>query len=118
MSERQLVCISCPMGCRMTVKIESGAVVSVTGNTCKRGETYAKDECIAPKRTVTTLVRVEGRQEPLPVKTSSPVPKESIMAVVAEAQKVLAKAPVAIGDVLVSGVAGTDADLVATDIVK
>ena len=117
MSERQLVCISCPVGCRLSVTIENGEVAKVTGNTCPRGVAYAKDECIDPKRTVTTLVRVEGRKEPLPVKTSCPIPKAKIMDCVAEAKKVVAKAPVAIGDVLVKNVAGTDADLVATDII-
>ena len=118
MTERQLVRISCPVGCRLTVSIDGGKVVNVTGNTCPRGVAYAEDECIDPKRTVTTLVRVEGRREPLPVKTSSPIPKARIMDCVAEAKKVIAKAPVAIGDVLVKNVAGTDADLIATDILS
>ena len=33
----ELVCIVCPKGCRMTV--ENGVV---TGNTCKKGEAFAK----------------------------------------------------------------------------
>ena len=37
MEEKNLICIGCPMGCPLTVKMEHGEVVSVTGNTCKRG---------------------------------------------------------------------------------
>ena len=37
METRNLTCIGCPMGCPLTVKIENGTVLSVEGNTCKRG---------------------------------------------------------------------------------
>ena len=42
MEEKNLICIGCPMGCPLTVKMENGEVVSVTGNTCKRGDIYAR----------------------------------------------------------------------------
>lgn len=58
---RELTCISCPLGCPLKVELdESGRVVSVTGNTCKRGEEYGKKEVTAPTRTVTSTVKVEG----------------------------------------------------------
>ena len=44
MSERQLICIGCPLGCLLTVTLENGAVTAVQGNTCKRGVTYAEDK--------------------------------------------------------------------------
>ncbi len=34
MKERELICIGCPMGCPIVVKMEDGKVTSVTGNTC------------------------------------------------------------------------------------
>lgn len=37
MEERELVCIGCPMGCMMTITLESGAVIKVLGNTCQKG---------------------------------------------------------------------------------
>ena len=40
MEERHLICIGCPVGCALTVKTEQGAVISVEGNTCKRGREY------------------------------------------------------------------------------
>ena len=44
MEERRLTCIGCPMGCPLVVTMDGGEVVSVTGNTCKRGEIYGRKE--------------------------------------------------------------------------
>ena len=47
MSERILTCIGCPMGCTLTATVENGTVTAVTGNTCPRGDSYARKECVA-----------------------------------------------------------------------
>ena len=80
MAKKELVCVSCPIGCSITVELsDSGEVLSVTGNTCKRGDAYARAECTHPERMVTSTVKVEGGRLPVvPVKTSSPIPKEKI----------------------------------------
>ncbi|MBQ4527786.1 MAG: DUF1667 domain-containing protein [Clostridia bacterium] len=72
---RELTCIVCPMGCRLTVELNGKEVVSVSGNTCKRGEDYARSECTNPVRVITTTVRTKSGKI-LPVKTDKPVPKE------------------------------------------
>lgn len=36
MEKRELTCIGCPLGCAITVTMESGEIVSITGHTCKR----------------------------------------------------------------------------------
>lgn len=72
---RELTCIVCPMGCRLTVELDGKTVLSVSGNTCKRGEVYAKSECTNPVRVITTTVRTKNGKI-LPVKTDKPVPKE------------------------------------------
>ena len=46
MEQIHLTCIRCPRGCQLEVAVEDGAVVSVAGNACKRGETYAKTEAV------------------------------------------------------------------------
>ena len=46
--KQELICIGCPMGCQLTAEVENGAVTSVTGNTCPRGDAYARRECVAP----------------------------------------------------------------------
>lgn len=48
MEKRELICIGCPMGCALTVELDGGAVVSVRGNTCPRGDAYARKEVTAP----------------------------------------------------------------------
>ena len=42
MERKELICIGCPMGCPVTVEMNGENVVSVTGNTCPRGERYAE----------------------------------------------------------------------------
>lgn len=113
--EKELICINCPMGCRMTATMENGAVTSVTGNVCKRGEAYAREELTHPVRMVTALVRVNGRAEPLSVKTDSPIDKALIFPALDALKNVSVNAPVAIGDVVLAAVCGTKARFVATD---
>ena len=50
------------MGCPLVVTIEDGGdIVSVTGNTCKRGEIYrTRRGGTNPTRIVTSTVRVSG----------------------------------------------------------
>lgn len=110
----ELTCIRCPMGCQLTVEVE-GENVTVTGNTCPRGAEYGAKEVTAPTRTVTSSVRVDGGELPLvSVKTASDVPKESIMAVMAEIRACRVTAPVHIGDVLIANAVGTGSDVIAT----
>lgn len=115
MEERNLTCISCPMGCSLTVVMEQGTVVSVSGNTCKRGDIYARKEVTDPTRIVTTTVRVEGGEaEMVSVKTKEDIPKGKIFDCVRALKDVTVKAPIHIGDVILSDVAGTGVDIVAT----
>ncbi len=113
---RELTCISCPLGCPLKVELdESGAVLSVTGNTCKRGEDYGKKEVTAPTRTVTSTIKVEGASVPVTsVRTKTDIPKEKIFACMEEIRKATVKAPVHIGDVVIKNVAGTGVDVAAT----
>ena len=115
MENRELTCIVCPMGCRVTVELDGGEM-RFSGNQCKRGEAYCRQEVSCPMRTVTSLVAVEGAEHPLcPVKTAAPVPREKIPEVLAKLRCARIHAPIAIGDVLVRDIAGTGVDLVATD---
>ena len=57
---RELTCIVCPRGCSLKVTFTpDGKIDSISGNACKRGITYAENECTHPKRTVTTTVKLE-----------------------------------------------------------
>lgn len=110
-----LTCIRCPMGCQLHVELQDGKVVSVSGNTCKRGEDYARTEAVAPVRTVTSTVRALGGERcVVAVKTVPDVPKDKIFDVMEAVRGLSVTAPVHIGDVLIHHVAGTDSDLVAS----
>ena len=114
--EKELTCIRCPMGCTVEVELDGAEVVSVRGNTCKRGEDYARAEATAPTRTVTSTARVTGGVRPVvAVRTVPEVPKESIFAVMDAIRALTAAAPVKMGDVLAENIAGTGSDLVAAD---
>ena len=91
---RELICIGCPMGCELTVEVEDGKAVSVTGNTCGIGKKYAETEVSAPTRMVTTTVMADNGK-PVPVKTRTAVPKEKISDVV-KAVKSIGSTPTAI----------------------
>lgn len=99
---RELTCIGCPMGCPLTVTMEAGEVISVTGNTCKRGDIYARKEVTNPTRIVTSTVRVTGGDaDMVSVKTKEDIPKGKIFECVKALKTVEVPAPVHIGDVLV-----------------
>lgn len=112
--EMNITCISCPVGCRMTVVVEDGQVVSVAGNTCKRGEVYARQECVAPQRMVTAVIPLEGTGLPLSVKTRTPIPKAKIQECMKALSEVKLSAPVALGQVVLADVCGTGVDIIAT----
>lgn len=102
METRHLTCINCPMGCQLTVTIDNGEAVSVTGNSCKRGEIYGKSEVTNPTRTVTSTARVSNGEIPVvSVKTSQPIPKEMIADCVARIKELDLSAPVHAGDRLI-----------------
>lgn len=116
MEVRELTCIGCPMGCALTVKLEDGKVVSVSGNTCKQGDIYAHKEVTNPTRIVTSSVPVEGSSQEvmISVKTEHDIPKDKIFACMRALKDVKAQAPVHIGDVIVENIADTGVNIIAT----
>ncbi len=115
--KRELTCVACPLGCTVTVEYTDSDVISVTGNTCKRGETYAKTEITNPTRSLTSTVRVNGGVLPVvPVKSNKPVPKSMMFDCMKEINSVCVDAPVEIGQVIIENILGTGVDIVATNI--
>lgn len=111
MIERKLTCIVCPLGCELTVTLEENRVLEVRGNTCKRGEAYAQNECTNPKRTVTSTVLCEDGCT-VSVKTDEPIPKEKIFECMEVINSTTARLPIKIGDVIIKNVCGSN--IVAT----
>ena len=98
------------------MKNDSNEIVSITGNTCKRGEVYARNEVTNPQRSLATTVKVNGGiHNVVPCKSAGPLPKNKIFDCMAEINNANAKAPIKIGDVLVENVCGTGVNIVATN---
>lgn len=113
--EREITCICCPLGCTLTVKVNKDNQVTVTGNTCKRGAQYGEKELLHPTRTVTTTVKIKDRKnQVLPVKTATEIPKDRIKDCMAALQNVEAVIPISVGDVILENVAGMGVNVIAT----
>jgi CxxC motif-containing protein len=109
------LCIGCPLGCRLEVEEVAGEIVEVRGQSCKKGDQFARQEHIDPRRVVTTTVAIRGALHPrLPVKTAGDVPKKEVQAVCALLHTLTLEAPVRMGAVIVADVLGTGVDVVAS----
>ncbi|MBR5782753.1 MAG: DUF1667 domain-containing protein [Clostridia bacterium] len=115
--KKDMICISCPLGCPLSVEMdESGKVLSVSGNSCKRGEQYAIDECTNPVRMLTTTIRVHGGALPMiPVKTSAPIPKGKMMECMQVINRMALDAPIRMGEVIICNICDTGVDIIATN---
>ena len=117
MNQREMVCISCPLGCRLTVRWDQE--LEVEGNKCARGEEYAREEILAPKRVLTATVRIRaGRTVRLPVRSTAALPKERIPELLNELYRWELEPPITLGQKLLENIGGTGVDLVATRSVR
>ncbi len=121
---REFTCIICPNGCDITAEYEiredgTASVLSVSGQTCSRGEEYVLMELSDPRRTIATSVAVRGGEMPLvSVRLTKPVPKKDIFRVMEEIRKITLEAPVEAGSVVISRVLGHDSDVITTGTVE
>lgn len=142
MSE-QLTCITCPLGCRLTVErgsaepggaatpVAVGAAaepeLTVTGNRCARGVRYAREELLAPKRVVSATAALAGGPgeaearlgrlgsvSRVPVRTSAAFPKGEVALILEAIYSLRVALPVRRGDVLISDFGGSGIDVIAT----
>ena len=117
--EKAIICTVCPQGCRITVSGEGSRIDSISGFTCARGETYARQEFICPMRILTGSVRTENAAEPLlPVRSADRIPRDRIPECMQILRGVKVKAPVKIHDVIVKDILGTGVDIVASGELK
>ena len=113
--EKQIICTVCPRGCHMTVVGNDGVIESVKNYSCPRGLEYAKTEFTAPVRILTTLVKIEGKEnELLPVRSNKPLLKSKLSEVMQVIKTSTVKLPVKRYDVIIENVCGTGVDIVAT----
>ena len=110
---KELVCIVCPRGCRLSVDDENGFEVS--GNSCPRGAEYGRRELTAPTRVITSTVRISGAAySRCSVKTAGAIPKNLISDAMALLDGVELSSPVRTGDTVIENVLGTGVNFVVT----
>lgn len=115
MMKKELICICCPLGCMLTIQTNADNEMRVSGNSCPKGEDYAKKEMTDPRRIATTTVRVNNKNIPaLPVKTKEGIPRDKIMQCMMELADIVVETPVSMGDVIVANIADTGVDVVAS----
>ncbi len=108
--KKEMVCIVCPVGCHISVDTEN---YEVNGNQCGRGAVYGKEELTAPKRVVTSTVRIsKALDRRCPIKTTEAIPKEMNFKLLEELKKVDLVSPVKRGDVIFPNIFDTGVDVV------
>jgi len=112
--KKEITCIGCPMGCRITAEVDGKQITSIVGYTCNIGKKYAQEELTVPTRMVTALMTVYGTHQPLSVKTSRPIEKSKIFDCLKEISCRTVMRPVHTGEVIIKNVCGTKVDIVAT----
>lgn len=113
--ETSVVCIMCPVGCEVEVKMDDGEITKIERYGCEDGKEYAEQEVSSSRRTVMSVVKcVDGDFPTVSVKTSEPIRKENIDDVMDSISDIEVKAPVSVGDIVIKNVCGLDVDVVAT----
>lgn len=109
-----VTCTVCPNGCEIEVNYTTKEDAVLTGYACKRGITYAIDECFEPKRTFTSSVRITGSdRRMLPVRTTGPIPKDKLMQAAEVLNAITLEVPVACGEVIKDNFLDTEVKLIS-----
>ena len=113
--KKTVTCTVCPNGCEIEVEYNTKEDAVLNGYGCKRGITYALDECFEPKRTFTSSVKISGSdRRVLPVRTTEPIPKSLLMKAAKEVDGISLKTPVKCGEIIENDFLNTKSKLVAT----
>ena len=119
MTQKEVTCAGCSVGCTVKVTMEEGKILEIKGNNCHRGEQYARTKVSKSSRIVTSTVEVNsGRLSSVPCMTKGDVPEELVNKVLEELKDVVVEAPISYGDILVENIAGTGINIVATKTIE
>ena len=111
---KEIVCIVCPLGCRMIVELDGTEVKSVQGNQCKKGPKHAENEISFPGRILTSTIKTEIPGMPLlPIRSNQEIPKAQPMACMKEISGHSVKRPIKLGDPVIPNILGLGVDMVA-----
>ncbi|OGO79065.1 MAG: molybdopterin oxidoreductase [Clostridiales bacterium GWB2_37_7] len=117
MEVKDMVCIVCPLGCKLKVikNDTSQTGYTVEGNKCFRGVDYGIKEMSSPTRVLTTTVIIsDASVKRLPVRTSGTIPKHLIKQAMELINKVEVKAPIIVGQVIIKNILDTGVDIIAS----
>lgn len=110
---KEFICIGCPAGCALRVRLNNNALEEVLGSRCGVGRRYAEQECLMPMRTLSALMRCLGKEKPFPVKANGLLPKEKVLECALEIRRFHPAPPIRAGEVLITDICGTGRDIVA-----
>lgn len=115
MEKKELICVNCPKGCRITVTLDNGKVTDIQGYTCEKGRNYAAQETIRPMRVLTSTVKIEnGTARVLPVITEKEIPLDMVNQAMEKIRTIDVYAPIKVNDVIVPDFLHTGVDLIAS----
>ncbi len=117
--KRELICISCPIGCHIAAELLADGGVEVSGNRCPRGKAYAQNELTDPKRMVTSVVACRSSELPfIPVRSSSPVSMALIDELLDTLRGMEVEPPLNTGSVILKDFRNSGVDIIVTRSVK
>ena len=108
-----ITCIKCPVGCALHITKKNNQII-VTGNSCPRGKEYGTQEMLSPVRMLTTVKAIPNGT--ITLRTSRDVPKAKYMDILRAVQTAKTKSRYKVGEIFLSNVCNTDADLIITSI--
>lgn len=112
---KELICIMCPKGCHLKIDEQK----NVTGNQCIRGKKYAIDEITAPKRIVTSTVKIKSEiTNRLPVITDKEIDKEKMFAVIQALNDITLLPPIYLHDIIIENILDSGVNIIATRTIK
>ena len=112
--KKEITCIICPRGCLVTVLGGPGLVEEISGHQCGRGEKYARQEFLDPRRILTSSVLLTGPGRALlPVRSSRPLPRDLLLPAMEVIRRCRISPPVGLHQVIVTDILGTGVDMIS-----
>ena len=94
---------------------DSKKIISLEGHNCKRGIKFAEAEITNPLRLLTTTISIDSKMsQRLPARSNIPAPKDKILSMVKAVKQIRIKAPIKMGEIIISDVLGTGVDIISS----
>ena len=112
---KEFICIECPKGCHLSVTINDNVISEIKGNSCEKGEVYARTEIESPMRILTTSVLALGLElKMIPVRTDKPISKARLFDAMKRVKEIRVDKPVCCGNIIEGNFLDLGVNLVAT----